>query len=111
MTFKQINSVTPIFYTIHMAGDINDARRICRAFVMEGACVQLTQCQYVYTGGMEDGFTVRIMHYARFPSERERLQSQAERLAALLAEALSQISYSIESDVDCVYYQREGFNK
>lgn len=111
MTFKQINSVAPMFYTIHMAGDIIDARRVCRNFVMEGACVQLAPCQYIYTGGMEDGFTIRIMHYARFPSERQRLQGQAERLAELLAEGLSQLSYSIESDIDCRYYQREGFNK
>lgn len=111
MTFDKINTVNPIFYTIHMAGDIHDARRICRSFVMEGACVQLAPCQYVYTGGMEDGFTVRIMHYARFPSHRERLQSQAERLAFALAEKLCQVSFSIESDEDNTYYQLKGFDK
>ena len=111
MSFQKVNTVSPMFYTVHMAGDINDARRICRTFVMEGACVQLSPYQYVYTGGMEDGFTARIMHYAQFPSERERLQGQAERLAVLLAEGLNQVSYSIESDLDNVYYQLEGFRK
>ena len=111
MTFKLINTVESMYYTIHMAGDVHDARRICREFVMEGACVQLAACQYIYTGGMEEGFTARIMHYARFPSQRERLRNQAERLGCLLAEKLCQLSFSIESDKESAYYQREGFSK
>ena len=59
----------------------------------------------------EDGFTARIMHYARFPSTRERLSEQAKELANLLAEELCQLSYSIESDMFSTYYQREGFTK
>lgn len=73
--------------------------------------MQLTVCQYVYTGGMEDGFTARIMHYARFPSERERLKNQAIRLATCLAEQLCQVSFSIESDEENIYYQLKGHKK
>lgn len=111
MSFTEINSVESMHYTIHMAGDVDDARQVCRKFVMIGACVQLSPCQYIYTGGMEDGFTARIMHYARFPSTRERLSEQAKELANLLAEELCQLSYSIESDMFSTYYQREGFTK
>lgn len=100
-----MHAVKPMHYTIHMAGDIQDARRIIRKFVLEGACVQLNPCSYIYTGGLEEGFTARIMHYARFPSSRKRLRSQAARLAKWLASELAQASYSIESDLSCTYHE------
>lgn len=111
MTFKKINVVEPIFYVIHMAGDLTMAKYLIRKFVMRGSCVQLSLCDYIYTGGLEQGFTVRFMHYARFPSEREVLEKQAEELAFILAEELGQISFTIESDIGSAYYQKENFNK
>lgn len=105
MEINKVNTVTQFHATIHMAGDINHARQICRLFVLEGACVQLAACDYIYTGGMETGFTARIMHYARFPKEESELLDQAQRLAYILCEHLGQMSFSIETPRESIYYQ------
>lgn len=111
MTIELRNEVAAYHATIHMAGDINHARQVCRKFVMEGACVQLAPCEYIYTGGMEAGFTCRIMNYARFPADKAAIDNKAERLARILCQELCQISFSIESPEACRYYQDGAFQK
>lgn len=101
------NTVGQFHATIHMAGDYKHAKQICRLFVMEGACVQLQECDYIYTGGAESGFTARIMHYARFPKEKDEIYSQAERLAYRLCRELGQTSFSIETPQESIYFETE----
>lgn len=108
----EIKNICKSFHaTIHMAGDINHARQICRKFVMSGACVQVTPCEYIYTGGLETGFTVRIMNYARFPRTDEAILDMASELALLLGEELCQKSYSIETPVHSYYFEHSGYKK
>lgn len=111
MTIESRNEVDAYHATIHMAGDINHARQVCRKFVMDGACVQLAPCEYVYTGGMEAGFTCRIMNYARFPADKTTIDDKAERLARMLCQELCQISFSIETPNSCRYYQDDVLKK
>lgn len=111
MSFKYVASVEQFHATIHMAGDINHARQLCRKFVREGACVQMASCDYIYTGSMESGFTARIMHYARFPKEKDSIEDQALRLAMFLAEELCQASFSIETTDKSSYYEDAKIKK
>lgn len=105
---KLINDVNSYWCTIHMAGDITEARPIVQKFVLRGACVQLAECEYIYTGGREKGFTARIMAYARFPKSESAIFHETEALAKELLEGLSQNSLSIETPEYSYYYEREG---
>lgn len=81
---------------ICIAGDQNDAIRICRAFCMaNGFCVTVTPTTFVYTGGAENGVLVRCINYPRFPSTNNEIWSKAEKLAEELRIGLYQHSFSI----------------
>lgn len=107
MEIFKIGEIPAYYATVHMAGDYNHAKQICRLFVLEGACVQITQCDYVYTGGVEAGFTARIMAYARFPKDNEELKDQACRLGHRLCRELGQISFSVETKDTSIYFETE----
>lgn len=108
---KENNAVESYFATIHMAGDINHARQICRKFVMSGNCVQLVPCEYIYTGGMEAGFSVRFMNYARFPCEQDEIDAAAFQLACQLCRELCQLSFTIETPHTSSYFIDDEFRK
>lgn len=98
------DSVESHYATIHMAGDISQAEAIIRKFCDVGACVQVAPCNYIYTRGQESGFTARIMNYARFPRTPQQVWDLARDLADILAEELSQKSFSIETNERSVYF-------
>lgn len=106
---KQIEKADAYHATIHMAGDYDDARRVCRKFVMCGACVQLAACEYIYTAGMESGFTVRIMNYAKFPRSEDEIENLALQLACQLCRELCQKSFSIETPRASKYFVDSDF--
>jgi len=81
--------------TIFIAGDFNDAKRVCRKFCAEGLCVTVEPLTFVYTGGAEDGVRVGLINYPRFPATAAALIATAERLGDALREGLCQSSYSI----------------
>lgn len=85
-------------YTLEIciAGDADEAERICRRFCMDrGFCVTVTPTTYVYTGGAEVGVIVRCINYPRFPAQSAELWEKAEALAELLRAGLCQHSFSI----------------
>jgi hypothetical protein len=87
-------------YTVRiwMAGDYDDARRVVRQFCAnEGACFALTRADFIYSGGEESGVMATLIHYPRFPSTPQALWAKAHRLAAEMAIALCQKSYSVEA--------------
>lgn len=102
--FKETAAVDTSYATIHMAGDINHARRVIAKFCDIGACVQLQPCDYIYTRGSEAGFTARFMNYGRFPRTPGEIYEQALLLADTLGEELSQKSFSIETESTTVYF-------
>lgn len=108
---KENNAVDAYSVTIHMAGDISHARQICRRFVMSGNCVQLVPCEYIYTGGMEAGFTVRLMNYARFPRDQDEIDASALQLACQLCRELCQLSFTIETPHTSTYFTDDDFRK
>ncbi|AMM43741.1 hypothetical protein FDG95_gp176 [Pectobacterium phage vB_PcaM_CBB] len=104
--YKEVARCKTSYVTIHMAGDYDTAVTCARNFTFEeGACYQLSQCDYVYTGGKEAGITARVICYPRFPKTDEQLMDEATRFAYMLAEALCQKSFSIESSNETIYFQ------
>lgn len=85
-----------IRYDIFIAGDIAQAKQVCREWCMEvGACVTVEPVDYIYTGGEESGVRIGFTNYPRFPSGAEDLFNRAGDLANRLKLRLCQHSYSI----------------
>jgi hypothetical protein len=100
-------SVPSMRFDILIAGDIEDAKRICREWCMEvGACVTVEAASFIYTGGQEEGVRVGFINYPRFPSEHDALLEKAQSLADRLMHKLCQLSYTIEGPRDTVWHSR-----
>jgi hypothetical protein len=83
---------------IFVAGDIADARRICRAYCLEvGLCVTLESTEFIYTGGLETGVRVGLTNYPRFPTHAADLWHKALGLAESLRLELHQHSVMVRS--------------
>lgn len=107
-----LQKISKSYYaTIHMAGNLSQAEFLCSQWVMKGACVQVLCCKYIYTGGVEDGFIVRIIQYPRFERPEHEIFEMALELGQFLAQELCQISFTIETPHNTSYYQAEGYEK
>lgn len=85
-----------IRYDIFMAGDISQAKQVCRDYCYSvGLCVTIEKVDYIYTGGEEVGFRVGLINYPRFPSNTAAIEAHACNLAEALRQRLFQHSYSI----------------
>jgi hypothetical protein len=91
---------------IYIAGNYDDAARICREFCQRGACVRLTHTSYIYTGGQEDGVEVAFINYPRFPAQLAEIEGQAMALALMLLDGLFQHSCSIEGPSQTTWVSR-----
>ncbi|URC22623.1 hypothetical protein KASHIRA_00290 [Serratia phage vB_SmaM-Kashira] len=109
--FREKGSVLTYYASIHMAGSIEAAKDLIQLWVLRGACVQVTPCDYIYTGGREAGFVARMINYPRFPKEESEIFLEAEALGNHLATLLGQLSFTIERPGVTAYYEREGFSK
>ena len=84
---------------IYIAGDYNRACDVCREFCFnQGLCVNISQNEYIYTGGSESGVRVELINYPRFPSTEEELFLIAKNLAFDLMFALYQTSATIQTN-------------
>lgn len=91
---------------IYVAGDYDDARRICRGWCERGACVSVQRVAYIYTGGEEVGVAVRFINYPRFPVEPAELMRKARELAETLIHGLHQSSASIVGPKETIWLSR-----
>ena len=80
---------------IYIAGDVQLARQFLQSYVLLGACVSISEEEYIYTMGKESGLVVNLINYPRFPSTPEKLLDQAKELAEKLIYALYQGSCTI----------------
>jgi len=80
---------------IYIAGDKNLARQVLQEYVMKGACVSISEEEYVYTMGNEAGIVVNLINYPRFPKEPATLLAQALDLAEMLVVKLFQGSCTV----------------
>lgn len=104
--------VTVHTYTaeVCIAGDLFDARRVCRGFCNEvGACVTIVPTDFAYTGGLESGVICRFVAYPRFPADNAEIKAKALALAERLIEALCQTSALVVCSDETIWvHQREG---
>ena len=102
-----IETASTIRFDIFIAGDIAQAKQVCREYCMEvGACVTVEPVDYIYTGGEEAGVRVGIINYPRFPSSTEALSKRACALADRLVHRLCQHSYSIVGPDSTTWFSR-----
>jgi hypothetical protein len=101
-------SVAPtIRFDIFMAGDIAQAKQVCREYCFEiGLCVTIEPTTYIYTGGQEEGFRVGLINYPRFPASPEALRETAAFLAERLLDRLCQHSFSIVGPNETEWFSR-----
>lgn len=92
--------VKSIQYEIFMAGDLAQAKQVCREYCRVGLCVTIEACDYIYTGGEEAGFRVGLRNYPRFPSTDDVIKDHAFALAPRLANACCQHSYMVVGPED-----------
>lgn len=99
-------------FLIHMAGDYDQAQQILRKYcTSNGACFSISKSKYIYSGGEEEGFIVRVMNYPRFPNSYSVLEGIANSIAYQLMVGLNQGSYTIEpykSDTSTKFYSRRS---
>ncbi len=89
---------------IYMAGDIAEARKVCRFYCLKvGLCVTITATTFTYTGGEEEGFIIGVRNYPRFPSTRQKLRSHAENITRKLIDNLYQHSAMIVDNEETVW--------
>lgn len=93
---KLVKSICPTHVIkIYIAGDVQLARQFLQKYVMDGACVSISEEQYIYTLGREDGIVVNLINYPRFPKTEEELLDQAITLARKLMIELYQGSCTV----------------
>lgn len=97
--------IVPAFYAnIWIAGDAQEAERICRRYCMEvGLCVTVTPTTFVYTGGAEVGVCVRLVNYPRSPRDPQDIEAQAMDLARMLRVGLCQWSFMVETPAKAIW--------
>lgn len=92
---------------IAIAGDYQDATRICRQFCLDvGYCVTVEKAEYVYTGGQESGVIIGLINYPRFPKTPAEIVEVAEALGMRLMEGLCQHSFSVVTPVETIWFSR-----
>ena len=89
------NSIKTHVIKIYIAGDKNVARQVLQEYVMKGACVSISEEEYIYTMGNETGIVVNIINYPRFPKTDLELLGEAFEIAHLLIEKLHQGSCTV----------------
>ncbi len=69
---------------------------ICQEYCDQvGLCVTVTQTNYIYTNGWEQGAIIGLIQYPRFPTEEEVIKQHALKLAENLMITLSQYRVTI----------------
>lgn len=102
-----ITKAPTIRFDIFMAGDIAQAKQVCRECCFEvGLCVTIEPVDFIYTGGEESGFRVGLINYPRFPTTEEALHDRAYLLADDLLQRLCQHSYSIVGPRETEWFSR-----
>lgn len=95
----KFNTIDTVRFALHMAGDIEEARRALRRFAFDhGECVTLAAERFIYTAGEEDGFVVGLVAYPRFPRVEQQLRERIHAIAHLLLEACCQRTCLVVGD-------------
>lgn len=104
-----MNSKTTFTYqiSIYLAGDIHDARRVCKNFCRENkCCVTVSETSYIYPGGEEFGVVVGLLNYPRFEVDTGVLTDQSITLAQGLLKGCFQDSVLIVTPENTIWFSR-----
>jgi hypothetical protein len=102
-----ITTAPTIRFDIFMAGDINQAKQVCREYCFAvGLCVTVEPVEFIYTGGAEAGFRIGLINYPRFPTDEDALRLRAQQLADMAMKRLCQESYSIIGPRETEWFSR-----
>jgi hypothetical protein len=102
-----ITSAPTIRFDVFMAGDLAQAKQVCREFCFAvGLCVTVEPLAFIYTGGEESGFRIGLINYPRFPTSEDALRQRAVELADRLMKQLCQHSYSIVGPRETEWFSR-----
>jgi len=100
--------VDTVVVTIHMAGDLEEAKRLLRkACYYQGLCVTVSAETFIYTGGEEEGVRIGFVNYPRFPSDLPTIQDRAVALAEQLVVDLCQKTALVVGPVETVWVTTE----
>ena len=91
---------------IYIAGPKHMAEDVCRKYTERGACINLYETNYIYKYGEQTGVVVELINYPRFPKTIDQLTEQATALGFDLLQAMSQGSFTVQTDRDTTYYDR-----
>jgi hypothetical protein len=70
---------------------------VCANYVDSvGLCVTVSDTQYIYTNGNEDGVVVGLINYPRFPQKPAVIRRRALALAAILKKRMKQRRVTVE---------------
>lgn len=102
-----ITSAQTLRFDIFIAGDIAQAKQICRQYCFDvGLCVTVEPVGFIYTGGEEAGVRIGLINYPRFPTDAEKLRAVAHDLAGKLLVGLCQHSFSIVGPEQTEWFSR-----
>jgi len=103
----RVHDAPTIRCDIYMAGDIAQAKQVCREFCFEvGLCVHIEPIDFIYTGGEESGFKIGLINYPRFPVDESALHERAAELGIKVMERLCQHSFSIVGPSNTSWFTR-----
>lgn len=95
--------------TIFVGGSYDKALEICRKYCNESpCCVNVSNADFVYSGGMEAGVRVEFINYARFPCQLDENRKKAFALAHLLIVGLHQSSATVIDDEKSTFISRRA---
>lgn len=102
-----MSTAPTIEFAIYMAGDIAQAKQVCREYCFEvGLCVTVEPVDFIYTGGEETGFRIGLINYPRFPTSQAELFGRASDLAEKVMCRLCQHSFSIVGPAKTTWFTR-----
>lgn len=101
-----------IRFDIYMAGDLAQAKQVCREFCFSvGFCVHIEPVDFIYTGGEESGFKVGLVNYPRFQTDYGVLLDKARKLGSELQQRLCQHSYLVVGPDSTEWHTRREDSK
>lgn len=107
--FKVNNRAETFYANLHIAGCYEDAVKEARRFAYnKGYCVQVHKCDYIYTGGMENGLLIRVIQYPRFYKEVTQIKEDFIAFSHSMGEVLYQKSFTVEFPDDTLYFQSDN---
>ena len=79
--------------TIHA---ITEVEEICQNYCDDvGLCVTITPTKYIYKNGNEEGCSIGLINYPRFPSSPKIILDKAIKLSWILLKEFNQFKISI----------------